>query len=437
LIFIKNTCTLLEKQHSAEETMEKSLTMSGFRPKRFLSLLSGLGMAVASILTIRHFFMANYPQTIFEGSFCDISAFFNCDSSAFSVISQVLDMPLGYFGLMVGALVTLGALFPSAKFERTNAFISLFNAVGVISLALYSVFIMKSLCLLCTGYYLFSLLSFFLFWRHSFLRGGKKFPGRFLGPSVAMLVTFGVITGMIGYGMVKYHQARKDARAAVSMRIVRQYYELPVVGNPSFISPFWTVRSTDRFEDAPIQIIEYSDFLCPDCLFLTQQLNRLKEEFPGKINVAFQFFPLEGQCNTVVDKDIHPGACELAWLAGYDPALFLPLHDEIFANFNLARDPQWRKDLAQRYGLEAAFEDPAVRDMIAAITNTGIEYEKTSDRYAHGIRSTPTMIINGRMVIGTLPDEQMRAIFQALVEEAEGGNRFIENWVSTRPKRKK
>jgi hypothetical protein len=62
--------------------------------------------------------------------------------------------------------------------------------------------------------------------------------------------------------------------------------------------------------------------------------------------------------------------------------------------------------------------------------NTGAEYEKTSDRYSHGIRSTPTMILNGRMLIGTFPYEQMRAIFQALVDERErAGSKFIENWI--------
>ncbi len=60
------------------------------------------------------------------------------------------------------------------------------------------------------------------------------------------------------------------------------------------------MKSTERFEDAPIQIVEYADFLCPDCLYLAQQLDKLKKEFAGKINVAFQFFPLEGECNKVV-----------------------------------------------------------------------------------------------------------------------------------------
>ena len=102
--------------------MERTLTLNGMRWTRILSFLAGAGMMVASILTIHHFFLANYPENIFEGSFCDVSAFFNCDSSAFSPISQFLGIPLGFFGMIVGALVVLGAVFPSESFERTNSF---------------------------------------------------------------------------------------------------------------------------------------------------------------------------------------------------------------------------------------------------------------------------------------------------------------------------
>jgi uncharacterized membrane protein len=143
--------------------MEKTLTLDGFRWPKILSLLSGIGMMTASFLTIRHFFIANYPENIFEGSFCDISAFLNCDSSAFSVISQILGIPIGYFGLIVGAIVTLGVFFPSEGFERTNTFIAFLNTLGVIGLLIYSVFFLGSLCLLCTGFYIFSILSFILF----------------------------------------------------------------------------------------------------------------------------------------------------------------------------------------------------------------------------------------------------------------------------------
>jgi thiol-disulfide isomerase/thioredoxin len=238
--------------------------------------------------------------------------------------------------------------------------------------------------------------------------------------------------------MFLYHGAKKDAQAAVTLRIIKQFRDLPMVENPSILSPYWTVRSTENFEEAPIHVIEFSDFLCPDCLFLTQEFDKLKEEFAGKINIAFQFFPLDGSCNTVaLEKDIHHGACELAYIAAYDPAQFVPIHDEIFANFNAARRPEWRRELAMKYGVEQAFEDPVIHDIVKSIADTGMEYERTSEKFTYGIRSTPTMIINGRMIIGTLPYEQMRAIFQDLVDEYEGRSRFLEKWVPPKARKVK
>ena len=165
---------------------------------------------------------------------------------------------------------------------------------------------------------------------------------------------------------------------------------------------------------------------------------RLKKEFAGKINVAIQFFPLEGLCNEVVPEkaNLHPGACEMTYIAAGNPERFAEMHDEIWANFASRKDPAWRAAFAKKYGAEGAPNDPAVRDLVKRIIDTGAEYEKTSDKFSHGIRSTPTMIINNRMIIGTLPYEHLKAIFQALVEEHEGGpKKFIENWVA--PARKK
>jgi protein-disulfide isomerase len=106
------------------------------------------------------------------------------------------------------------------------------------------------------------------------------------------------------------------------------------------------------------------------------------------------------------------------------------IHDEIFENFQLARrQAEWRAELAPRFEVEAALTDSATIALVDRMIQTGREYEKTHEEYSHGIRSTPTMIINNRMLIGTLPIEQLRAIFQALVDEHETGERrFIESW---------
>ena len=406
-----------------------SLTLENRWP-RYASFAAGLGMIAFSALTIRHFFLANYPESIYAGSFCDINAFFNCNSSAFSPLAQIADVPLGYFGLFMGALVCMGAVFPSPSFERTNKFLAWINAFGVIGLALYSIIATHTLCLLCSGYYVFSLVNFALYWRCGLDRDESSVRRRYAQPSFRHLLVYALLVAAGAYGFREYHLEKKAAQSgSAAARVVEQYFNLPEVKNPSLISPYWSARSTERFDDAPIRIVEYADFLCPDCLYLSQQLERLKKDFHGKLNIAFQFFPLEAKCNQVVAKDLHPGACEMAYIAAaIGPEKFASVHDEIFANYTSAkRKPEWRQEMARRYRVESALGDPVLHEQIGRIIATGAEYDKTSDNYAHGIRSTPTMIINNRMVIGTFPYEQLRAIFQALVTRQEQ-RKFMESW---------
>ncbi|MGC8892643.1 MAG: thioredoxin domain-containing protein [Candidatus Saccharicenans sp.] len=418
--------------------MNRSLTLGNFW-LRLWSFMAGLGMAMASYLTIDHFFRANFPETIFTGSFCDLSRFFNCNSSAYSSIAHFQGVPLGYWGLVVGILVMIGAVLPSAHLEKVNKFIALPNALGVLTLFFYSIFYLKSLCLLCSGYYVFSLFNFYLFYKYGIIsqrRGPVGFIREIAMSSWKPLVVIGVLTIAGAYGFHLFYQAKKEAQlGGVATKIVKEFYSLQPVKNPSFISPFWTARATEEFEQAPIRIVEYADFLCPDCLFLFKQLERIKQEYAGKINIAFQFFPLETKCNQVVDKDKHPGACDLAYLAAYDQSKFLAIHDEIFRNFDKAKNPEWRQQLARKYGVEAALTDEKTKELVKKIIDTGKEYEKTSDRFPYGIRSTPTMIINNRMIIGTLPYAHLKAIIESLLSEQKeaipGENKFLENWVNT------
>ena len=283
--------------------MPDSLTMSTSEWPRWLGFVAGLGMTIASALTIDHYYAANYPTSIFKGSFCDINTFFNCDSSAHSWIADMGGVPLGFFGLLLGILVMLGAVFPSAPFERTNKTLALINAIGVIALLLYSVIGLGSLCLLCSGFYIFSLASCFLFWKYGIDRDQGAMNAWFR-PSLKHLATYALVALAGAYGFTLYTNARRDAQSGgVAARAVKEFYNLEVVEWPSFISPFWTARATQRSEEAPIRIVEYGDLLCSDCLYLHEQLQQLKTEFAGQMNIAFQFFPLEAKCNDVVEKE--------------------------------------------------------------------------------------------------------------------------------------
>jgi hypothetical protein len=115
-------------------------------------------------------------------------------------------------------------------------------------------------------------------------------------------------------------------------------------------------------------------------------------------------------------------------MAAHDPDKFKAIHDETWAAWPEPRNEEWRQALAERHGVQAGVDDPETQAFVQRMIQTGKEYEKTSDEFSYGIRSTPTMILNGRMVIGTLPYGQLKAIIEAILAQAEGGNRFIENW---------
>ena len=177
--------------------------------------------------------------------------------------------------------------------------------------------------------------------------------------------------------------------------------ETPASSLPSGLS-----ESTEEFTDAPVQIVEYADLLCPDCKRLADQIHQLAEEFPGKLNVAFQPFPLEALCNDVVEKDLHPGACDVHFLAAHDPDKFKAIYDEIWGTWPPPRGPErveWIQELGEQFGVSDGLTDPETQALVQELIQTGKEYEKTCRRVllrdplhphhdpqrAHGHRNPP------------------------------------------------
>jgi uncharacterized membrane protein/protein-disulfide isomerase len=406
----------------------RGLTLGGWSIPRLLSALTGAGMVAGGVLATQHWFAARYPATLAAATVCDATPLLRCDDAVLSAVGSIAGVPLGWFGVLLGAFVVLGAIVPSLRLERTNRGIAVLNGLAVLVLFLFSVVVLRSLCLACTIYGAFSLLNaaLFLQWRD-----GE--PGIRFFPAPAHLAIAAAVAVTGGWSIGHYHDVVRSANdSTVSMRAVTHFYSLPKVAWPSEISLYRSISGAADFDAVPIRIVEYADPLCIDCQVFYAQVKQLATEFPGRINLAFQFFPLEARCNDVVAKDKNPGSCDLAYMMAYDPARFPSLHDEIYDNMQAAKSRAWQLDFARRHGLEPALEDAALQERVHRLIRTGAEYEKTSEKWAHGIRSTPTLILNNRMIIGTLPLEHLRAIFRALIDEHEhGGAKYMENWIDS------
>jgi protein-disulfide isomerase len=148
---------------------------------------------------------------------------------------------------------------------------------------------------------------------------------------------------------------------------------------------------------APVTLVEYSDFECPVCRNLHDALRGMLPTYAGKIRVVFKDFPIE---------QIHPWA-RTAAIAGrcayqQDPKAFWKMYDLIYDNQDLisaANAYDKMMEFASRAGLNAeTFKACLSSPQATAEVDASIENGKLV-----GVRSTPTVFVNGRPLAGADP----------------------------------
>jgi protein-disulfide isomerase len=138
--------------------------------------------------------------------------------------------------------------------------------------------------------------------------------------------------------------------------------------------------------DAPVTIVEFSDFTCPYCQLVRPALERFVEARQGRVKLVYKPFPIE----------THPGALELAQAGEWarDQNLFWPMHDALFASPG-SHTPEELSAIAHDLGGDAS-------SLVAALGD-GRYLPKVrasqAEARAAGIKGTPTLFLNGRMLV--------------------------------------
>jgi protein-disulfide isomerase len=132
--------------------------------------------------------------------------------------------------------------------------------------------------------------------------------------------------------------------------------------------------------DAPLTLVEFSDFTCPFCRQLRPALEEFVRTHP-EVKLHFKPFPIEH----------HAGAVDAAiageW--GRDHGLFWAMHDQLFET---EHTPDGMADAA-----EAAGGDPA--DLREALTSRRAEARvraSQTEGVRAGVNGTPTLFLDGR-----------------------------------------
>ncbi|MGC8782504.1 MAG: DsbA family protein, partial [Anaerolineae bacterium] len=167
--------------------------------------------------------------------------------------------------------------------------------------------------------------------------------------------------------------------------------------------------------DAPVKLVEFSDFQCPYCGRHAQQTDPLLEEryiATGKVVAFFRHFPL---------SQIHPAAlpaARAAYCAGQQaPVHFWDMHDWLFANqalwANAANAEAEMRKAALALGVDGGRYDACVKD---PQTDARIARD-LSDGAARGVEGTPAFFINDWPLVGAYPFSE----FEKVIAKAEQG----------------
>ncbi len=155
--------------------------------------------------------------------------------------------------------------------------------------------------------------------------------------------------------------------------------------------------------DAPVTIVEWSDFECPFCArFHQQTLPSIEEEYikTGKVKLVYRDFPLS----------FHPNAqkaAEAAECAG-EQGKYWEMHDMLFekgVQGGVASFKQYAKDLS----LNTAKFDTCLDSGAMA----GEVQKDMADGAAVGIQGTPGFIVNGKLVSGAQPFAVFKQVIDA------------------------
>lgn len=151
--------------------------------------------------------------------------------------------------------------------------------------------------------------------------------------------------------------------------------------------------------NAPITLVEFSDFECPFCERHYPTLNKILNDYQGKVRLVYKHFPL---------SSIHPNAQKAAEASecADEQGKFWEYHDKLFENqptgYSLEKFKKFAKDL----GLNPTkFNDCLDSGKYAQKVQT--DYQEGVQK---GVQGTPATFVNGQLVSGALPYEAFKQI---------------------------
>ncbi len=225
--------------------------------------------------------------------------------------------------------------------------------------------------------------------------------GLFAGLAAGLLLTTLILTILI---MMLIHGGSPSKRAGhAAYGKPAAGYQAPAAKAvpPAFAG---AVKSNAPFRGSasgPVYIEEFADFHCGFCRKAEPTMQKIIQNYGGKVRLAFRHFPLSSTPGQGSYLTHEAAAC------ADQQGKFWPFHDAIFAMPN-SPQPKDLDAIAQKIGLNQTTYKNCVQNGGARDTLK----KEAANGQAAGVSGTPSFLINGKLFVGAQPYENFEKIIK-------------------------
>ncbi len=378
----------------------------------FVIILGAAGLVIC--LYLYSFHIELLMGEIKSGPLCDAESGLGCHSVASGPYSSLLGFPLAAWGAVFFITLMLlgfgGIIFwqdSGRVFLRWAFILAVFGLAFDLYLAYTMIFRIRAICWLCAATYAINFLIIVVLvkgvWQEPRPRISLHaiFPGTPDAQGIDLYYR-NVIKGILIGGILFAAVAALAGSQFLSRSLTENDREQleKVLNNLSQQKPS-VIEVQNRpamgAEDASVLVVEFSDFLCPFCAKASKYIKLAESGTHDSVRFVFRHLPLDRSCNSRLRTDLHPGSCLLAEgsACAFEQDKFWEYHDRAFET-DKQISPSKVMEIASNIGLDL--------DEFKSCMDSGrglkVVNEDITAAYNAGVKSTPTLFINGRQLQG-------------------------------------
>jgi protein-disulfide isomerase/uncharacterized membrane protein len=415
------------------------------------ALLMAVNALVSGLLLLQHHRVGAAVSAV--GQICGEGTESGCETVAQSRYAEVGGVPIAAFGLAFSASLAVLLLLASAAGAEARAaaallaFAALLAALAVDAILLgVQLFAIRAFCRLCLLTYAINALALVVIRpaqrRLLVVREGLGIPAGRAALGGWVVATVAIVAAVVAGSVALRYRERLQATAilgqpaAAPLPVVsagppapagseaQRYQEearaaqeqarrlQDILDDPAKLDEYMAQKARRDFDqgpvrafnlktvpfkgpaEAPIRVVEFSDFLCPYCRQIAGAFAAYIPQSAGRVVVYFKNYPLDQTCNSSLKQTVHQGACNVALgaICAQDQGKFWPYHDRVFSSPPTNPQVSDVVSMAREAGLDAAAVESCVNNP-ATRQRLGAEIAEGSQAQVQG---TPTLFINGK-----------------------------------------